>query len=179
MTSVTLHLIDHTDPAVPEYLRHSFALALAEKVAHRELAGLTKGEQPLEDGSPHVIPGTFVFRTPEAEAWLSEWLTTMNALTLPDVASVEAVQAIPYVTPSLLMHLIHKEQNPKKPVRPPRPARPAARTPAAPDAPKATPDAQSSAAPAPQGGEQDKPAAQPDAVAPDAPGQDPPHQLSA
>lgn len=122
-----LQLIHHTDPSVPEHLRHSFALALAEKVSAQEFDGVTKGEQPLDDGGQLLVPATFIFATPEAEAWRAEWLATMSALTFPDVATLEAVQAIPYVTPSLLMHLIRQEQAPKKPVRPPRPARPASK----------------------------------------------------
>lgn len=127
MNSFSVPLIDHTDPAVPAHLRHSFALALAEKVASTELDGVTKGEQALEEGSEYRVPATVLVGSAAAVEWRDEWVKTMNALTLPETVSAESIRALPYMTPSLLVYLMTKEKNPR-PAKSPKKDRDAAAT---------------------------------------------------
>lgn len=116
---MTLNLLEHDDDQIPAHLKHSYALAIAEAVTHGELLGYTRGTRPLSDDHAHItVPATVLFAGPAHNSWRTAWLRKMNALKLPNVATAQALNALPYITPSLLEHLIAQEAQGR--TRPPK-----------------------------------------------------------
>ena len=104
------YFTDHKDPAIPEHLRHSYALALHAAVNDGTLDGNSQGMTTI-DG--YETPATFVFLSDETTQWRTEWLETMTKVVLPDIATVDALhESIPFVTPSLVKHLIAQKKRP-------------------------------------------------------------------
>lgn len=118
---MTLNLLEHDDDLIPAHLKHSYAIAIAEAVANGELHGYTRGTRPLNDEQPHLsVPATVLFAGPAHTSWRTAWLRKMNALKLPNVATAQALAALPFITPSLLEYLITQEMNaPARPARSP------------------------------------------------------------
>lgn len=93
---------DLTTLDLPDELRHSYSLALTDAVKTGKLNGFI-GEE-IAVGELH-LPSIVVEQNAAFQAWHTATLAMFSQMTLPSVASVANLTALPYFTPTLLPYL--------------------------------------------------------------------------